>query len=1099
MPDSTKHLKPPVSDSSDNALGPFSRRDFLQLNLALVTLASVGACTKPDIPPDGRTEFRLLRDDDLLALTFKLRNLQIVHSGIGPGRLLRIDANAEAELIVEFPGQHVAEEVIDEAGDAEIGLPVGGQIARTSRLVFGVPAHVEGINLTVDALLNWQALEFRAPDLSPAARDGQVVSQRTLIELPTGLGIAPESQARWSHACHPVNVAGRVELWHTELTAGSRAGSTAIAIHSPGYLPSDNPVTSLNAADRSALMGKTAEARTLLLSAMGGWLDVRGRWEPESPDDIARWEHLVGAGQDQRVVVERDQGFLYPFGHRATLVKVTERKRVSQSDDVASRDVAVLRQRNFLVIKQASKDYLHGEMALQTLTATTLVSPALHLDEETKNKPAFWIETARLQPYLFPFDAADWDSALVTLQAPALFVRASIDKDSLDDAWQLYQNDAYLNWRSSPLRAQAAVVARYQPAEDSKQNRAAEPDRNVGDTTLTLLQLEFVASSAQAIEGSAPFDCQTAAMEVRLPALEPHLADTKNRGWFSLRDPDANQGEVFAEALSDRGELIPMYFDQQADLSGGVAAPSFDVGGISRVFGAVGDAEIVASGAPITNSNYFDQAKAQLLGGFSLTQFLPSNEVEDDTPSSPAIPRFKPVFRKLKSAEDKEPDEPSAEDDPEVPDEKPEKPEKPAGYELGLELAWTVPLSSSGSDKSLVAFETRRDTKGESLAKLDIKVEATRVFGKKGDEPATDESSDSAESTEKAPAVTLKAEGKLSEFNIVLNLSDSDRFSIGFHHIHVKLGPPKADKPQADDDQDPVDAPTEQKPKRKIEPEVDIELADIDASGALNILKIVIEAATNLPPLPDLSNGDLASAAYPARLPGVGSADLNKEFGPFSAPDFKLLQFDVSNVAAAFGIGLNFLPRVEKEGEPERVPDHVFSIAVASADKPLTLLAKPWGGIAHLGLNFSIQEITGLQFSVGVVYVTELDLVVTRAKCDGSLAISFTYWLEEGEGKQQFDLILKLNGQAKLWYMDVHLGIVAVATCKGEVWSFYAELMVNVQISFFTVQVTFKFYYEVAGDAGQDRLRGASPKAEETLSEAEWLAYRSAFSLANVA
>ena len=110
---------------------------------------------------------------------------------------------------------------------------------------------------------------------------------------------------------------------------------------------------------------KPVDAERLFLSALGGWLTSRGswlypvtylyvpihhrssatgRWWPRRPWgwpsrrppvagmptqvaalDLIEWDHIATQGRDHyvRIVYE---GFLYPFGHRATLVKVTERK-----------------------------------------------------------------------------------------------------------------------------------------------------------------------------------------------------------------------------------------------------------------------------------------------------------------------------------------------------------------------------------------------------------------------------------------------------------------------------------------------------------------------------------------------------------------------------------------------------------------------------------------------------------------------------------------------------------------------------------------------------------------------------------------------------
>ena len=49
-----------------------SRREFIRLNLALLVLAETSSCSWPYEPRDERSEFRIFRVDDLLALRFEL-------------------------------------------------------------------------------------------------------------------------------------------------------------------------------------------------------------------------------------------------------------------------------------------------------------------------------------------------------------------------------------------------------------------------------------------------------------------------------------------------------------------------------------------------------------------------------------------------------------------------------------------------------------------------------------------------------------------------------------------------------------------------------------------------------------------------------------------------------------------------------------------------------------------------------------------------------------------------------------------------------------------------------------------------------------------
>lgn len=1068
----------------------------MYLGAALAVFAGTKGCSRPGRVPDERSELRILRPEDLLSLHFELRNLRIVDAGWGPARLVRIDESGDAFLVIQFPGQHIAEEVFNEAvsgQDPSIALPVRSKIAQPTRLVFRVPSGVDFIELTLQSLLEWGLLEFQNGGV-----DGQrpmPVADRSRIELPVGLALSPNPAARWVHAAHPVAQNNRIELWHTRLASSDPDIVPTINILEPGYAPKVDWETALTDADRQSLIGRSAQVRTLILSPMGGWLDVRGRWETETGAELSRWEQMATAGQSQRVVVERGNGFLYPFGHRATLLSVTERKveEAPSPDGVHSTRVAVLRKRQFVVIKEPQVTYRSGEMALQTLTAQSLVTPALSIEDETDD--AFWIETAAAMPYLFRFAARDWADGELNLEAPAVFVQAGVD---IGEAARVYGLETYRAFRQTGMRGQSAAVAAFQPrieAQPDGGDRPAERPRSAGDTTLSLLELAFAGLPIDTDDEGRGFRCATESMLVRIPSLEPYLDEAQNRGWFDLVDPDGedNRGEVFATARPSKSKPIPMYFDQQADRSGGLAAPSFDVDGLSRVHGPVGNAELVRSGGAFGGTIYFNAEHATLLGGFPLDRLLPSAIGGP----SPAIPRIDfTIARKQPEEEDRPKENDKPKKDPEAGDKPEPEPPKPAYWEVELGLTWTVPLGAFGED-AFVSFAPKLDDDKKPTSKLEIEVKAKRTLGQ-GEAPAGEKGEQPTKKS--SSGVALTASGQITNFALVLNFSETDTFSVGFEHITVKLGPPKPKKKEKQDRQSP-DEPAnestdeEEKKEPSVSPEVDFKFSEIKATGGLIFVKKVIDAAANLPELPKLPK-DEAPTAYPAKMPGAGRADLNVTLGPFEAPKFKLMQFDVSNVTATLGIGLNFLPRSPDPSTPPTVPDNVFSIRVASPDKPLTLLAAPWGGIAHLGLNFTPKKVTGFQFSLGVVNKTKFDFSIGKATCEGSLVAAFTYWLEGGTPHYQLDLILKLNGQARLWFVDIHLMLVAVGSWKDELWSFYAEVVVRVQIGFFAVKQGFRFHHEIADNSGrQDRLltSGAVPGEEDELTEAEWTAYRSAF------
>jgi hypothetical protein len=60
-----------------------------------------------------------------------------------------------------------------------------------------------------------------------------------------------------------------------------------------------------------------------MLTSLGAGLQVYGKWDTEL--DLVEWRHLATLGRDQFVRVAK-KGFLFPLGHRAVEITITERK-----------------------------------------------------------------------------------------------------------------------------------------------------------------------------------------------------------------------------------------------------------------------------------------------------------------------------------------------------------------------------------------------------------------------------------------------------------------------------------------------------------------------------------------------------------------------------------------------------------------------------------------------------------------------------------------------------------------------------------------------------------------------------------------------------
>lgn len=109
----------------------------------------------------------------------------------------------------------------------------------------------------------------------------------------------------------------------------------------------------------------------ITLSALGATVDLEGQWDPpsgytlENKDTplwpaltVERWKHRAFQGRDMFVEIVY-KGFIFPFGHRCSVVKATERSFYPdpRSPEDHSATVAYLTQRFFVLIGEPEKRY----------------------------------------------------------------------------------------------------------------------------------------------------------------------------------------------------------------------------------------------------------------------------------------------------------------------------------------------------------------------------------------------------------------------------------------------------------------------------------------------------------------------------------------------------------------------------------------------------------------------------------------------------------------------------------------------------------------------------------------------------------------------
>ena len=377
------------------------------------------------------------------------------------------------------------------------------------------------------------------------------------------------------------------------------------------------------------------QASRLFLSTLGGWLSSRGDW-PGLPSyllnplgsssdaagqravaptiqqlDLTEWVHLATEGRDHYVKIVYD-GTLYPFGHRASLVKVTERKFLGSDAAPSTSPVAYLRQHMYIVVREPQKTYQSApyvnqgrEMPLAAqITIKTVVTP--DIDPITSgavpgSSASFWV---RVDSADFKFHLAGVDLAASTIDFITGLIFVPTSETTLNAVRQQYA--------ASGARRTCAMHAR----------NLAYADPTAGDTSLKTMALNFDTQTVNAIPPYVPKLDAADAATVSVPALEaltggsPEVSIHLFAGYLT-GGLDGNAG-VFAEAN------VPPPVAFTADKSGGFATPNMSVTALSARKGLVAGDPADAAAGKINPAAFFGDVSAKLFGVIPLQNLIPS-------------------------------------------------------------------------------------------------------------------------------------------------------------------------------------------------------------------------------------------------------------------------------------------------------------------------------------------------------------------------------------------------------------------------------------------------------------------------------------------
>jgi len=417
------------------------------------------------------------------------------------------------------------------------------------------------------------------------------------------------------------------ELWHTMLGVRLKNGTTTRELSgfktiralwadeaNPDYKlppPLGEPfMASLDGNDRHVLVHTTSnysipqyspkavEVKNLMLTSLGAYLDWQAFFDVPSPADtelnIIEWEHLATLGRDHYVKVVRE-GYLFPFGHRAALVKVTERKFHKETKS------AVNRQRMYIVVLEKEVLYARNNpnnqyipFAFQAVQINTTQTPNIDnpLEQPIINVPSnsggMRLMLAGSQKQRFGSSGNTSYNFYINVNKKGfLFDIVLTDKEGQEHALRMPL--AFLEnrvARNSNLMQQ--LIEEYLPNEVynkmslNEQDIAFAESMLDGDTSFETQTIKFGAELYPA-NGEADIKFHPTIQEAHVFIKQLNeMTGVRKPAIIQLED-DENEGTVFAsvkEAVVD--------FSNGSDKAGGFLSPNMSISALSKLQGPVG-------------------------------------------------------------------------------------------------------------------------------------------------------------------------------------------------------------------------------------------------------------------------------------------------------------------------------------------------------------------------------------------------------------------------------------------------------------------------------------------------------------------------------
>lgn len=596
-----------------------------------------------------------------------------------PPRSQIVAVEKDAHMIVHFGVQNIFEEWFLKTSfpndDQQPSAVSRARAANSSRVVFELPPKTRidytasgvlaalstfGLRVAPLALPRATATDPR-PDSAKGANGVPKAPEpnQTAIEAPYRLVLSPSQKyGGFTHSAEAHTAEGdasRVELWHTRLGVRTTKDNAFVRIDEDDAehrtvrpiwtrdrdINPAPPATGFNGSltpdDRGLIVAQSADAQEvepepfavnrLYLSSLGAWLDWRVTWDeslyPNRPK-LSAYRHLATQGRDQYVRVERPV-YLFPFGHRATMITITERKIKLKTADPA----AYLYQRTYIVLRERTRRYDDANGTVKPPTNLPFVSvsidPVVSPDLDEISSPALpFVPAVGGKSFGWKITGVDHAGRQVTMTTALVAVPRN--GTAFGKALETWQNKVVKETQFPEL---------VHPIDVGGAEVAFAPETNRGDTTSRVQYIEF--------SGTATDDTSTPSMlkaHIAIQALTTLNGGSKPIGVTYRKEYvdsgfPANKSEIFLNL--DPADTTKLDFSGGSDKGGGFIEPSTAITALSRKHGAVGDNGTNTVG-PGIDQGTFDPAKfignagPKLFGLLSLLDILQTGRPLEEAP-----------------------------------------------------------------------------------------------------------------------------------------------------------------------------------------------------------------------------------------------------------------------------------------------------------------------------------------------------------------------------------------------------------------------------------------------------------------------------------